>query len=212
MEDPIGRWLVEIVLLILCALLAMCQAALTNANEGRLRAAATDGDGKAKKLLKYVNKPEPVIALRGLRTLFLLFFAGIGVKLCQSLGLSFTGAALIFCLAVAPAVMILCKLAPEKIGRKRADHNALALLPLLSFITWVMTPFTFLEKAAASGVIRLFRVDPQAQDEVTEEKIRAMVDIGEEKGTIEADEKQMIENIFEFNNLDAEDCMIHRQD
>lgn len=212
MEDPIGRWLVEIVLLFLCALLAMCQAALTTANESRLRAAASEGDGKAKKLLKYINKPEPVIALRGLRTLFLLFFAGIGVKLCQGFGLSFSGAAAAFCLAAAPIVMILCKLAPEKIGRKQPDKTALTLLPLISFITWVMTPFTFVEKAAASGVLRLFRVDPQAQDEVTEEKIRAMVDIGEESGAIESDEREMIKNVFDFGDLTAADCMTHRTD
>ena len=39
-----------------------------------------------------------------------------------------------------------------------------------------------------------------------------MVDIGEEKGEIEADEKQMIENVFEFNNMTAEECMVHRKD
>ena len=212
MEDPIGRWLVEIVLLSLCALLSMCQAALTNANEGRLRAAAADGDGKAKKLLKYLNKPEPVIALRGLRTLFLLLFTGTGVKLCQGLGLPFAGALAVFCLAAAPIVMILCKLAPEKIGRKRADQNTLSLLPLIGFISWAMTPFTFLEQAAANGVIRLFRVDPHAQDEVTEEKIRAMVDIGEESGAIESDEREMIKNVFDFGDLTAADCMTHRTD
>ncbi len=50
------------------------------------------------------------------------------------------------------------------------------------------------------------------EEEVTEEEIRLMVDIGEEKGTIETNEKQMIENIFEFNNMNAEDAMVHRTD
>ncbi|MEG0150946.1 MAG: PEP/pyruvate-binding domain-containing protein, partial [Comamonas sp.] len=43
-------------------------------------------------------------------------------------------------------------------------------------------------------------------------EIRAMVDIGEEKGAIESGEKEMIENIFEFNNTTAEDIMVHRTD
>ena len=55
MEDPIGRWSVEILLLIVCAVLALCQAALTNADESSLRAAAGENDGKAKKLLKLVQ-------------------------------------------------------------------------------------------------------------------------------------------------------------
>ena len=57
------------------------------------------------------------------------------------------------------------------------------------------------------------RIDPNAEEEqVTEEEIRMMVDIGEEKGTIEANEKEMIDNVFEFNNMTAEDCMVHRTD
>ena len=210
MEDPIGRWFVEFVLLFLCALLALCQAALKNANESKLRAA--ENDGPSKKLLKYVGRPEPVIALRGLRTLFLLLFSALGVELCQGLGMSFAGAAVVFCLISAPIIMALCKLAPEKIGKKRADQLSLVLLPLISFVTLVMTPFTFLERSAARGILRLFRVDPHAKDEVTQEDIRAMMDIGEESGVIESDEREMIKNVFEFGDLTAADCMTHRTD
>ncbi len=51
MEDPISRWLIELLLLVFCALLALCQSALRNANEGKLRASAGEGDAAAKKLL-----------------------------------------------------------------------------------------------------------------------------------------------------------------
>ena len=54
MEDPIGRWFLEAVILGLCGLLALCQAALTNANEGKIRAAASEGDARAKKLLPFL--------------------------------------------------------------------------------------------------------------------------------------------------------------
>ena len=213
MEDPIGRWFVEIVLLFLCGLLALCQAALTNANENKLRAAAADGDGRAKKLLPYLERPEPLIAIRGLRTLFLLLFSALGVEMCQGMGLPFAGAAVIFCLVAAPVIMILCKLTPEKVGRKRADQAAVALRPLIAFVTRVMTPFTALERLAARGLVRLFGIDPHARDEeVTEEEIRAMVDIGEESGVIESDERDMIKNVFEFGDLTAVDCMTHRTD
>ena len=47
---------------------------------------------------------------------------------------------------------------------------------------------------------------------VSEEGIRQMVDMGEEKGEIEAEEKQLIENVFEFNNSTAADVMVHRTD
>jgi putative hemolysin len=49
-------------------------------------------------------------------------------------------------------------------------------------------------------------------EQITEDEIRMMVDVGEEKGTIEESERDMIENVFEFNNMTAEECMTHRTD
>ena len=213
MDDPVGRWMLEIVLLSLCALLSLMQAALTNANDGKLRAAASDGDGRAKKLVPLLERTEPVIALRGLRTLFLMLFAALGVHMCMQGGLRFSHAALAFCLAAAPVVMILCKLAPERIGKKRADQLALSLRPVIQLLCWIMTPFTFLEGLCARGIARLFGIDLHApEEEVTEEDIRAMVDIGEESGAIESDEREMIKNVFDFGDLTAADCMTHRTD
>lgn len=209
MEDPVGRWLLEIVLLLICALLACAQAALTNINEGRLRAR---DPGRAKKLLPLLERAEPVIALRGLRTLFLLLFGAIGVKMLESAGLPFSRAALVFCLVAAPAVMALCKLAPEKIGSRRSERTALFLLPMILWVHRLMTPFTVAEQAAARGLVRLFGVDPHAKEEVTEEEIQAMMDIGEESGVIESDEHEMLKNVFEFGDLTAADCMTHRTD
>ena len=107
MEDQVGRWLLEILLLLLCALLTMAQAALKNANESKLRAAAADGDERAKKLLPLLERPEPVIALRGLRTFFLLLFSALGVEMCRRAGLGFWPAALIFSLIAAMLIMSL---------------------------------------------------------------------------------------------------------
>ncbi|MBR4331451.1 MAG: HlyC/CorC family transporter [Clostridia bacterium] len=213
MEDPIGRWFLEVLILGLCGLLALCQAALTNANEGKIRTAASEGDGRAKKLLPFLDQPEPVIALRGLRTLCLLLFAALGMALCQGAGLPFAGAAAVFCLISAPLIMILCKMTPEKVGRKRADQIVLALRPMIAFVTRMMTPFTALERWAARNLARLFGVDPHAPDEeVTEEEIRAMVDMGGENGVLESDEREMIKNVFDFGDLTAADCMTHRTD
>ena len=213
MEDPVGRWLIEIALILICALLAMAQAALANANESKLRAAAAEGDARAKKLLPLLERPEPVIALRGLRTLFLLIFSAVGVEMCRSAGLSFPLAVLVFGCVAAPVIMVLCKLAPEKLGRAWADQLAPRLRLLVVFVTRLLTPFTALERLCARGLVRLFGVDPHApEEEVTEEEIRAMVDIGQESGVIESGERDMIKNVFAFGSLTAADCMTHRTD
>ena len=76
-----------------------------------------------------------------------------------------------------------------------------------------MRPVIWLLTVSTNGVLRLLHIDPNEEDdEVSEEGIRMMVDIGEEKGAIEAGEKEMIENIFEFDNMTAEDVMVHRTD
>ena len=203
MGDPIGRWLIEIGLILFLAALAALA----------FRAAAQEGDKRAKKLLPYLEKPEPVIALRGLRTLILLLFGVWGVQLFESMGLPFAGAAAVFCVAAALVIVTLCKLTPEKLGKRKADKLALALQPLITFVTRAMTPFTAFEQWAARGLVRLFGIDPQSKDEeVTEEEIRAMVDIGGESGAIESNERDMIKNVFEFGDLTAADCMTHRTD
>ena len=49
-------------------------------------------------------------------------------------------------------------------------------------------------------------------EEVSEDEIMAMVEEGEESGAIERNEKELIENVFEFNDTVAEDVMVHRTD
>jgi putative hemolysin len=61
---------------------------------------------------------------------------------------------------------------------------------------------------ARKPLLRLLR----REDEVSEDEIMAMVEEGEESGAIQSNEKELIENIFEFNNITAEDVMIHRTD
>ena len=61
--------------------------------------------------------------------------------------------------------------------------------------------------------LRLTKINPDAgKDEYSEDEIMAMVDMGEEIGNIEQNEKELIENVFEFNNSTAEDIMVHRTD
>ena len=96
----------------------------------------------------------------------------------------------------------------------RAPDKTLArTLGLANFLLSIFNPFLLFAKGLAALLLKPFGVPVTALGErVTKQEIRMMVDIGEEKGEIEADEKQMIENVFEFNNMTAEECMVHRKD
>lgn len=82
-----------------------------------------------------------------------------------------------------------------------------------AFLSQGVAPFGALVRGVLNFFLRLLRIDPNAGREVvSEDEIMAMVDMGEEKGNIEQNEKELIENVFEFNNSTAEDVMIHRTD
>ena len=94
---------------------------------------------------------------------------------------------------------------PEKVARSACKT--------ISFVSKIAKPIVWLLAVSTNGVMRLIGINPkQSQDGVTEDEIRMMVDIGEEEGAIASNEREMIENIFEFNNSSAEDVMTHRTD
>ena len=96
---------------------------------------------------------------------------------------------------------------------KKSDAVAPVTCPVAGFLAAIMRPVIWLLTVSTNGVLRLVHIDPNEEDdEVSEEGIRMMVDIGEEKGAIQTGEKEMIENIFEFDNMTAEDVMVHRTD
>ena len=95
--------------------------------------------------------------------------------------------------------------APEKVSFK--------VVGILLAFSKIAKPFVKVLSVSTNAVVRLFGFDPNADEEsVTEEEIRMMVDVGGEKGVIEDTQKEMINNIFEFDDLDAGDIMTHRTD
>ena len=103
------------------------------------------------------------------------------------------------------------ELVPKRVAMKNAERLALSLSGLLYFISKLFAPLVWFLTASTNGVLRLLGIDPDdADDEVTEEDIRMMVDVGSEKGSINENEKEMIQNVFEFDNKTAEEAMTHR--
>ncbi|MBQ8954504.1 MAG: HlyC/CorC family transporter, partial [Clostridia bacterium] len=102
---------------------------------------------------------------------------------------------------------------PRRMAARNIDQLLRALFGPMIFMRKLFRPMTALIDAATGAVMRLMGEDPSKADEnVTEDEILAMVDMGEESGSIESNEKELIENILEFNDLTAGDCMVHRTD
>ncbi len=230
-SDPIWRQLLlQAALIFLNAFFASTEIAILTLNENRLRYSAAEGDKKASRLLKIIDQP----------TVFLSTIQ-IGITLAGFLGSAFaadnfagrltdwfvntlhftaisedvlnTISIIVITLLLSYFTLVLGELVPKRLAMQRPQAIANVAAGIVHGFSVVMRPITWLLSVSTNGVLRLFRIDLNKEDEnVSEDEIRMMVDIGEEKGAIESNEKTMIENIFEFNNITAADVMVHRTD
>lgn len=109
--------------------------------------------------------------------------------------------------------LVLGELVPKKIAMSKPEKMAFMAAPILVFVAKITKPIVKFLAFSTNGVLRLIGIDPHADEEVvTEEEIRMMVDVGGEKGVIEDTQIEMINNIFEFDDIDVADIMTHRTD
>ena len=95
---------------------------------------------------------------------------------------------------------------------KNSEKLAFATIGIVRTIAAFTSPFVKLLTTSTNGISKLFGISVTDEETVTEEEIRMMVDVGEEKGSIEEEEKELINNVFEFNDKVVSEIMIHRKD
>ncbi|MCQ2480332.1 MAG: hemolysin family protein, partial [Clostridia bacterium] len=109
--------------------------------------------------------------------------------------------------------LVLGELVPKKIAMQIPEKISFKIVNVLLFFSKLFSPIVKVLAVSTNAVVRILGFNPHADEEtVTEEEIRMMVDVGGEKGVIEDVQKEMINNIFEFDDLDAGDIMTHRTD
>ena len=105
------------------------------------------------------------------------------------------------------------ELVPKRLAMKNAEKMALGMSGTLKFVSCVFAPFVWILTKSTNGLLRLFHIDPNEQgDAVTEEEIRMMLDTGSERGTIDSMENEMIQNVFEFDDISISEICTHRRD
>lgn len=229
MPDPLwGQLLLQLLLILINAFFAATEIAVISLNDKKIRKLSENGDKTAKKMLKMVESPDSFlstiqigITLAGfLGSAFAAdnFASRISDWLVSDLGVTVlprdtvqTLSVILITIILSYFTLVLGELVPKRIAMKKPDEVARAACGIIRAVAFVMKPVIWLLSVSTNGMLRLFHIDPDEDNEkVTEEEIRLMVDAGEEKGTIESNEKEMIENIFEFNNITAADVMTHR--
>jgi putative hemolysin len=221
MDPLLGQSIViEIVLVLLCAFFAMAGASVEEASESRLIKEVEEGyrkaSRKADRMLKIVEEPEAfLLSMHAAQLLAGLFAARFAISSFSPLLDGFMDqlwADVIVLLCVAFVLLWLTVYVPRSYAARR-PQKAAAFFGPARMVFLLLRPVNALFRLLTNLVLRMVGVRPtDTVEEVSEDEIMLMVEEGEETGAIEAAEKELIENVFEFNNMTAEDIMIHRTD
>ena len=223
------KLLVLIVLILVNAFFAAAEIAVISLSETKLKKQAEEGDKKAKKLLALTQAPDHFLSAIQIAITLAGFlssafaadsFSDPLVNWLVARGVTQIPAGTLNAITVIVITIILSyfslvlgELVPKRIAMKKTEAVARMTVGTVCTVATVCRPVIWFLSKSTNGVLRLLHIDPKAdEEEVSEDEIRMMVDLGEERGTIETAEKELIENIFEFNNSTAEDVMIHRTD
>lgn len=219
--------LIIIILILLNAFFASAEIAFISLNDAKIDKQAKEGNKKAKKIKDMLINPSKFLAT-----------IQIGITLAGFLSSAF--AAETFASELAPILndkipqlglaawnnisiilitiilsyftLIFGELVPKRLAMKNCEKIAFASIGVIKAISVVTAPFVKFLTFSTNIVSKLFGVSENEEETVTEEEIRMMVDVGEEKGTIDKSEKNMINKVFEFNDKVVSEIMIPRTD
>ena len=210
------------------AFFASAEIALLSLNESKVRQQAEKGDKKAiilKNLLsdpnKFLSTIQIGITLAGfLASAFASdMFAEKLVEFLNRMGLRTPRtllnniAVVVITLVLSYFTLVLGELVPKRLAMKKSDLIARIAVGPINALSIVTSPFVGFLSLSTNFVVRLLGIDPnEEEDPITEEEILLMLDEGEEKGTIDESEREMISNIFAFDNKVVTDIMTHRTD
>ena len=212
-------WVTTVILYILAFLITMVKHATVAAGDSRLKLMADEGNKLASDLIEFLDGRSRMLAA-SVRFFDLLLIIGVGGTaagfaplLAEKTGMPHVWALTLIILISAMLYLIIGVFLPKGIAGKKPESIALALLPFTKLVTYIGVPFLFVPGILSKILLKLFGINlGETAEDVTEEEIRMMLDIGSESGAIDDDEKEMIHNIFEMDDKPIEDIMTHRTD
>ncbi|TGY98025.1 HlyC/CorC family transporter [Petralouisia muris] len=204
--------IIIIFLLMLSAFFSSAETALTTSNKIRLRSMAEEGSKRAKKALEITDDSGKMLSA---------ILIGNNIVNLSSASLATTLATKIFGNAGAGIatgiltllVLIFGEISPKTFATIHADKISLAYAGVIGWLMKLLTPAIYIINKLALGFLILLRVDASgAQNAMTEDELRTIVDVSHEEGVIETEEREMINNVFDFGDAQAREIMVPRID
>ena len=220
--------ILQVLLIFVNAVFAGTELAVISLNAIQLKKEAEEGDKKAEKLLKLVENQSSFLSTIQI-SITLAGFLGAAfsadvlsehlVAWIQGLGCPGSTAllnslAVIFItIIISFFTLIFGELVPKRIAQQKAEAWSRAVVGIVSALQTVFKPVVKLLSLCTNLVLKILRLKTDGnEEEVTEEDIRLMVDASGDAGGIEEDEKEWIQNVFEFNDTPVDEIMTRDSD
>jgi len=222
-----SQLIILIILIALNAFFAASEIAFISLNDAKIEKQAKEGNKKAKQIENMLKTPSKFLAtiqigitLAGFLSsafaseAFAEKLAPILYKLIPiiNLGIWKSISIIIITIILSFFTLVFGELVPKRLAMKNYEKISFATIGVIRGISVITSPFVKLLTAVTNGISKIFGVEESDEESVTEEEIKMMVDQGEEKGTIKEEEKELINNVFEFNDITVSEIMRHRTD
>ena len=216
------------ILIILNAFFAASEIALISLNDNKVKMLAREGEKKYILLNHLLSEPSRFLATIQIGITLAGFlasafasetFASQLIELFKKFNLPVSEGVLknvslvIITIVLSYFTLVFGELVPKRIAMRKSETIAHIVAGPLNLLMKVTYPFVRFLTISTNLFVRMLGINPNSkEDNVTEEEIKMMVDVGEESGVIHEAEKVMINNIFDFNNKSVSDVMTHRTD
>ena len=222
----ITQILVLILLIGLNAFFAASEIAFISLNDAKIEKQAKEGNKKAKQIKKMLESPSKFLSTIQIGITLAGFLSSafaseafayrlapvlnnlipLGTEIWQNISI------IIITIILSFFTIVFGELVPKRLAMKNYEKISFATIGIIRTISIITAPFVKLLTVTTNSISKIFNVSENEEEIVTEEEIKMMVDQGEENGTIEEDEKEYINNVFEFNDITASEIMTHRTD
>lgn len=210
--SEIGQLITVIILLSLSAFFSSSETALTTVNQIRMRTLADNGDKRAARVLRVTGNPGKMLSaiLIGNNIVNLSassISTSLAIHLFGNTGAGIATGILTF------LILIFGEVTPKTMATIKADSMSLTVAAPIGFLMKILTPIIFIINKLSLGLMFLLHVNiKDAQKKMTEEELRTIVDVSQENGVIEHEERDMIHNLFDFGDAEAKEIMVPRID
>ena len=223
----LSQLIILAILIFLNAFFAASEIAFISLNDTKIEKQAKDGNKKAKQIEKMLKTPSKFLATIQIGITLAGFLSSafasdtFAEKLAPilfqcmpffSLGVWKSISIIIITIILSFFTLVFGELVPKRLAMKNYEKIAFGTIGIIRAISIITSPFVKFLTLVTNSISKLFGVGENEEESVTEEEIKMMVDQGEEKGTIKEEEKELINNVFEFNDITASEIMKHRKD